>query len=250
MFHSLIIAFSTYSKIPMPQAEWSEKNMRYSICFFPLIGLIIGLLEWGALCLAAYLDFNPLLRAALLTVIPFLVTGGIHMDGFSDTSDARHSYRTREEKLEIMKDPHVGSFAVFCCVLYLLLYFSVLSEVRVSDAPALTGSFVISRILSGLAVTVFPKAKKDGMLRSTADASAKSVKWILTVELVFTVILMTVLKPAAGGAAAAAALLFFMYYRHVSVREFGGITGDLAGWFLQMTELILTCVIVISGKVI
>ena len=54
--------------------------------------------------------------------IPFLVTGGIHMDGFMDTMDAVHSYGDRTKKLEILKDPHLGAFAVICAAVYLLLY--------------------------------------------------------------------------------------------------------------------------------
>ena len=88
VIRSLCIAFSTYSRIPVPQVAWTDENRKYSMCFFPLIGAVIGLLLWGWLALCDALDFGALLRSAVGALLPILVTGGIHMDGFMDTSDA------------------------------------------------------------------------------------------------------------------------------------------------------------------
>ena len=115
MVKALVIAFSTYSKLPMPQVEWSEKNMRYAVCFFPLVGAVAGgvLLAWCWLCRALALTVP--LRAAGGVVIPLLVSGGIHMDGWCDTADALASHQERARKLEILKDSHTGAFAVIAC---------------------------------------------------------------------------------------------------------------------------------------
>ena len=128
VIRSLFIAFSTYSRIPVPQVEWSEENRKYSMCFFPLIGTVIGLLLWGWLWLCDALSISPMLRGALGALLPIFVTGGIHMDGFMDTSDAMASWQSRERRLEILKDSHVGAFAVLGCAGYLLLHAAVLSE--------------------------------------------------------------------------------------------------------------------------
>ena len=98
--YSCIIAVSMYSKIPMPNVEWTEERMRYVMCFFPLVGIVQG----AALGLWLHLALDVLnlsVGAAALTgaAIPMLVTGGIHMDGFLDTMDAIHSYGDREKKL-------------------------------------------------------------------------------------------------------------------------------------------------------
>ena len=82
--YSCIIAISMYSKIPMPNVEWTEERMRYVMCFFPLVGIVQG----AALGLWLHLALDVLnlsVGAAALTgaAIPLLVTGGIHMDGFS-----------------------------------------------------------------------------------------------------------------------------------------------------------------------
>ena len=84
------------------------------------------------------------------------------MDGFLDVSDARSSYGEPEKKLEILKDPHVGAFAVIKGSMYLFLYLAVFSELPVSRLPAMGAVFVITRAMSGLSVVLFPKARKEG----------------------------------------------------------------------------------------
>ena len=148
VIRSMIIAFSTYSRIPMPQVEWSDENRKYTMCFFPLIGAVIGLLLWGWLWLCDALAIGSVLRGAVGALIPLLVTGGIHMDGFMDTSDAMASWQTKERRLEILKDSHVGAFAVMGCAGYLLLDAAVLSEASAMNALMLACSFVLSRALS------------------------------------------------------------------------------------------------------
>ena len=112
MLDSMLMAFSLYSRIPVPQAKWNDESMRWCICFLPLVGLVIGAAQWAAFALLTHFSFGPVLRGAVLAVLPILLSGGIHMDGFMDTCDAIHSYGSREKRLEILKDPHVGAFAV------------------------------------------------------------------------------------------------------------------------------------------
>ena len=81
LFSSCVIAFSTYSRIPMPQVDWNEKNMKHTLAFFPLVGAAVVAAFWGADALCRLLDLGDVLRAALLTAVPAVVTGGIHLDG-------------------------------------------------------------------------------------------------------------------------------------------------------------------------
>ena len=101
LWNSFKIAFAMYSKIPMPRADWEKENMRYMMCFFPLIGVVIGavMVLWSQA--ACWLEAGTLLRSVGYVLIPVLVTGGIHLDGLLDTADALSSYQTRERKLEI-----------------------------------------------------------------------------------------------------------------------------------------------------
>ena len=97
MLETIAVAFSMFSAIPMPQFLWNEKNMRYALCAFPLIGAVIGGICWGAWSLCGLLGLPNLLRGAILTLIPVLVTGGIHLDGYSDTCDALASHASQEK---------------------------------------------------------------------------------------------------------------------------------------------------------
>ena len=102
MWESFKIAFAMYSKIPMPYAKWEKNNMRYSLCFFPLVGLVIalGVILWDKL--SNILGVGDIMRTAIFIVIPIIITGGIHVDGFIDTMDAKNSYQPIDRKLEIL----------------------------------------------------------------------------------------------------------------------------------------------------
>ena len=249
VIRSLFIAFSTYSRIPVPQAEWSEENRKYSMCFFPLIGAVIGLLLWGWLWLCDALSIGPVLKGAAGALLPIFVTGGIHMDGFMDTSDALASWQSRERRLEILKDSHVGAFAVLGCAGYLLLHAAVLSEASATSGALLCCVFVLSRALSAWAMATFRSARPQGMLDAFAQAAHRRM---VTVSCVVYAVLCAVVWSVFGGwltlVCLLAAALCVIYYRHMANKQFGGVTGDLAGWFLQVTELVLTAVIVLGGK--
>lgn len=121
---SLVIAFSMYSKIPMPHLELEEKDMRYVMGFFPLAGLVIGAVIYGWVYISGLLNVPDISRTLVLVVIPVLITGGIHIDGYMDTSDALNSYGDREKKLDILKDSHIGAFAVIRLLMYSAVYYA------------------------------------------------------------------------------------------------------------------------------
>ena len=176
---SFIIAFSIYSKIPVPQFEWKEEDMRYMLCFFPWIGAVIGggIYLWSYFC--AGFEVGILCYTAIGVAIPLVITGGFHVDGFMDTMDAFHSYQPREKKLEILKDSHIGAFAVIMLAVYGLLYLGAFSEITDKKLLGIVCcGFFLARCLSGISVVSFPSAKKDGMLYLFASNSQKAiVKW-------------------------------------------------------------------------
>ena len=109
---SFIIAFSMYSSIPMPQFEWKDEDMKYILCFFPWVGAVVGacIYLWKMIC--DRFGIGLLCYTCIGAVIPLLITGGFHADGFMDTMDAFHSYQPKEKKMEILKDSHIGAFSV------------------------------------------------------------------------------------------------------------------------------------------
>lgn len=246
-YQSFVIAFSMYSKIPMPEAEWKEENMKYTMCFFPLIGVVIGALLYGWGCLSQDFVKGELLRAVLCVLIPVFVTGGIHLDGLLDTADALSSYQPRERKLEILKDSHAGAFAIIVAVCYFLLALGIWAELPLGAFPVLCVGFVFSRSLSALAVVTFQNARGSGSLATFSTAAEKKrVVAVLMVYLAVCMLLMVSLHPICGGAAVLGGWLTFLYYYRMSKKQFGGITGDLAGFFLQLSELVMAVFVWLS----
>ncbi|OUP03975.1 adenosylcobinamide-GDP ribazoletransferase [Anaerofilum sp. An201] len=240
LFETIAVAFAMFSAIPCPQPVWNQKNMRYSLCAFPLIGAVCGLFWWGWTSLLHWAGGSSLLLAGGLCAIPVLVTGGIHLDGYADTSDALASCAPPEKKREILQDPRCGAFAVIRLCTWFALYFALCGSVR-WDGRALwcmSLAFVLERCLSGFAIAAFPLAKNTGLAHTFAAAADKTkVRRVLAAASMLLASALAVTGGLAGAAMVLAAGWILWRYCRVSQKQFGGITGDLAGWFLQRAEL-------------
>ena len=155
MIRAIAVAFAQYSRIPVPSFEWREEDMRYSLSAFPLVGAAIGLVFFAVFRLGVYLALPDAALALLLTAVPLIITGGFHVDGFMDVADALSSFRSREEKLAILKDPHIGAFAVIRLAICGLIYTASVMIVLASDQAQLliigtAAGFMLSRCLSAL----------------------------------------------------------------------------------------------------
>lgn len=251
IINGFIIAFATYSKIPMPKVEWNKKNMKYAPCFFPVIGLVIGALLYGWSFVCGEYGFGQVCFALVGAVIPIIVTGGIHLDGFMETADALHSYEKKEKKPEMLRDPHVGAFAVISAICFFFLYAAGLTLIWKKNQLLLLGiSYMISRTLSGMSIVWFPAAEKEGTLLSLSSmAHKKAVKVVLVTLLAMSFISAVMIQPLIGAVMALAAMWVWTYYYYMSLKQFGGITGDLAGYFLCLCELSSVLVIGFIGRV-
>lgn len=250
LWNSFIVAFSMYSKIPMPRADWNKENMKYSMCFFPWVGLVIGALELGWFYLAAWMELGDIFRNAVMVLIPVAVTGGIHLDGLLDTADALSSWREKERRLEILKDSHAGAFAVIIGISYFVLAFGTASMVSAECLPVLCLIFALARTYSALSVENFPKANPSGTAAAFGGNSLKKrVNAVMAVYLVLLCGGAVLLNPLHGVLMAAAAALIFWYYHHMAMKYFGGMTGDLAGFFVSVCELVMTLAVIIGNRI-
>lgn len=160
LIRSCIVSFSMYSKIPMPQFKWNDDDMKYMLVFFPWIGAVIGLLLMLWRYIYSHFGVADICYVCIGALIPIAVTGGFHIDGFMDTMDAFHSYKPREEKLAILKDSHIGAFAVIMLAAYGLLFMGAFSQIMDDKAfIVFCAGFFITRCLSGIAVVSFKSAK-------------------------------------------------------------------------------------------
>ncbi len=246
---AMVIAFSIYSKIPVPQFEWKEEDMEYMMCFFPWIGGVIGLAFYGWAVLCEKFAVGTLCYALIAAAIPLIISGGFHVDGYMDTMDALHSYQSREKKLEILKDSHIGAFAAIMLVLYYLIDIAAISEIHTRKAVfAVAAVFFLARCLSGIAVVTLQPAKKEGLLYTFASGAQKEkVKRGLYLQLILCMALMIIISKEYGVAAIIASLLSFLYFKKKSYKEFGGITGDTAGFFVTVCEAAAAVAVAIAG---
>lgn len=250
---SILLAFAMFTRLPMPYLQWDEKNMRYIMAAFPLVGVVAGLAVavWSGIC--GVLDIGPFLRGTGLALVPFALTGGIHMDGFCDTIDALASHGDKEKKRRILKDPHVGPFAAFTACAYLLFFAALGSELDQSIPMLVCFSllFVLSRTLTALALLLYPVAEGSSLGKSFHDAAVKKNSIvILAAILAATAGLLVFFGGITGAVIVAASLGWAVSYKRIAIREFGGISGDLSGWFLQLCELLGLALLVFVFKTV
>lgn len=251
IFKSLIISFSMYSIIPMPRTDWQSEDMKYTFCFFPFIGAIIGLLSYSWYLLASFLGLNNVFMIVIMLLIPIILSGGIHLDGLIDTCDAIFSYGDREKKIEILKDPRTGAFGVIGCAVYFISLLGILSQLIETPKYILLilTPYFISRSVGALALLTIKKAKSSGLASTFSQATEKPVNIIVLISYLIIIMVFTALTSLGVFLAVLVVLSLFigLYIRRIK-KDFAGITGDLTGFLIMMTELLILLVIAIAGK--
>ena len=245
------------------QKDWCEKDFADSVRYFPLIGLVLGIIyaAFAALLLILLPQNGFLLPhhvvAAALLILPILLTGGLHCDGFMDTMDGLFSGRSRERMLEIMKDSRVGANGVFAFVLLMIFDWSILLDLLQSAwlFPALFAMPIVSRLMMVVAISAFPYARPVGMGKAFKDGGTKSVLYgafFYTLILVFfpgvAADFLGIIPLDAAGlsswllsmtAVIFAALLFTIFFASYATRHLGGLTGDVYGAITTLTETLV-----------
>lgn len=249
--NGFLIALAVYSKIPVPEVKRTKENMKYTLCFFPLVGVAIGLLVYAFSLFVLHFGLGQVCFALIGTVLPLIVTGGIHLCGFLNTMDALHSHEKKEKKLEIMKEPHASAFEVLFAGAYYMLYAGGLVLIwQKEQLFLLMLGYVLSRILDAMAAVFFLPAKRDGLLFSLASSARKlTVKIILILLLVLVILGCIAVSPIMGILEILLCFWVWTYYYYMSKREFGGITEELAGYFLSICELGIVLYLGIFGRI-
>lgn len=252
LLETIAVAFGLYSALPTPRFEWNQHNMRCALAAFPLVGAVLGLACWGWASLCVRFSLPGLLRGAGLCVLPALLTGGIHLDGYCDVSDALASHAAPEKKREILRDPRCGAFAVIRLCVYYVGYFALCCSLEPTARAlfCLAWGFVLSRALSGLGLTALPVAEGSSLAKAFADAADR--RRVRTILVLLAALCCAGLLVFGGwtllSAALAATLLVSLRCRHTALKDFGGVSGDLAGWFLVKAEFwLLAALVIVQG---
>jgi len=252
-FKAVAIAFSMFSKIPVPTVSWDKTSMRYSMAFFPLVGAVISVILYGLYLILGLWGLASGFSAALAVFVSVWITGGIHIDGYCDTVDALSSHKDKEEKLRIMKDSHVGAFALIYTVMLMLLQYGAWNQIftEAKYIWLVLISFVLSRSLGGLAVVYFPCAKEDGLASMFAGSAAKKpIKIAMIIYILLCASAMLWVDILIGGITLVIVMAVFMYFYIMSNKQFGGITGDLIGFNVQLCETAVLLTAAVAGGIL
>lgn len=250
---SLGLAFSCFTRLPVPAVEWKQQNLRFIMMWLPLVGLVVGACVWLWLLFASAAGLGVALRAVGVALVPLAVSGGFHLDGFADVVDAQASHAAPERKHEILKDPHIGSFAAWALVAYVLVYFALATELpdvwRVG--ALLTCLHVLSRSGAGFASSVFWGSGRQGMLTSFRDsADVRVTVAVLAACFAAAGVVAIALSPLGGCLMVVVEVGLLVWLNWFARKNFGGMSGDVAGFFVQVCEIALLACIVVAAKAV
>ena len=233
-FHAFAMCQSMFCAIPCPWKVWDEEARGKMLLFLPVVGLEIGLI-WVILAQVCRLLSLPVLVTGLImAVYPYLVTGFLHLDGFMDVTDAVKSWRDLERRREILKDSHVGSFAVINLVLLVVAQFALFSS-----APITANSFIllfvpaVSRCCSTLAVT----GLKPMSTSQYANREKQTSHLVVTAVLLCTFVAAGFLLCGKYGFAQLGCLAGYGLALCRGYRSLEGMNGDISGYALTLGEL-------------
>lgn len=234
---------SMFCAIPAPQI-WDEKAKDRMLLFLPIVGLEIGIIWAGLAWLCHWLEVPKLISALVLSAWPWLGTGFLHLDGYMDVTDAVKSYRSLQRRREILKDSHVGSFAVIGIVLLILGQFACFASVPDgADLRILMFVPAVSRCCSALAVTALPAMSTS----QYADRQKpKSHLLVLAVMLVLFLLLGFLLCRRVALALVGVLVGYGVALRK-GYKSLEGMNGDIAGYALSIGELCASAVLALGG---
>ncbi len=212
----------------------SEAGMVASIPWFPAAGAIIGalLLPVGWL---GDLGWGAMARAALVVVAWGIITSGLHLDGLSDTCDGVMSWRTRERKLEIMRDSRIGAMGAIALIAVLLLKFAFLAGAGPNWWQSVLVAPVLGRWANCYAIFWFPPAREGGLGHSFNAQVRRPDFWLASVfALSFAIIVAGLSGLIAALLVLAGSHLLIRWW----VRDLGGLTGDTYGALCEIGEVV------------
>jgi adenosylcobinamide-GDP ribazoletransferase len=234
------VAVSAGTPVPIDE---SMDQVGRSIAFFPVVGLIIGIVL-SLLYYALHLILLAPVVSAIIVAALAVITGAHHLDGLMDTCDGMVAGRTREERLAIMSDTRVGAFGITGAGIILILKYAAISS---SLAPAMLIAFpVISRWALTAAILIFPPAKTSGAGYAVKSGAGWPGYILATLAALAVSILLSGLVMGTILLACVLALIYFTGY--IFTRLYGGLSGDCYGALVEIGEVLALLLFIILGR--
>ncbi len=223
--NSFLAAFALLTILPI-RRELDFSARAYS--FFPLVGAALGAVLVFSF-LVSRLFFPPPVTAALLVALWALLTGALHLDGVSDACDALFAPTTRERRLEILRDVHIGAFGATGLFVILLLKFAALNEINLA-------AIFLAPVLARWAMVyaaAYPLARREGMAALFAKALSRREITLATI----VAFACTIPFGWFGVSAWIAAMLVATLLSRFAMTRLGGLTGDVYGMICEVVEV-------------
>ena len=250
MMKNIAAAFQFLTILPVP-VKTTQKNLEKSMLWFPLAGAVIGLITGYGYWLMNHV-FTGNISSVLTIFIYIVLTRALHLDGFMDTIDGFFSHKNKRDKdsiLKIMKDPTVGSFAVLGVIVWSLLLFGIIPYLEPGDHIMI---HTYTRMAILLMPLLFSYPRESGTGKFFADhVNGKTFGAAITITLVITAVTCfidktnTVTVVLVRGALLFAAFLISGLIGMWSKKKINGITGDILGFTIETSHLILALLIVL-----
>ncbi|WP_214480091.1 adenosylcobinamide-GDP ribazoletransferase [Bacillus sp. SM2101] len=247
IINGFLLAIQFFTTIPFQKnIQWDSKSGRWCVRFIPLIGLILGVLLASIHTL--FLNYFPISNAMIALFLMFfsvLFSGGLHVDGWMDCSDAFFSYKDKDRRLEIMSDARVGAFAVISLLFlfgfrYLFIFESMGSSII---TIALLVIPILSRTFMVYLLVTTPLAKHEGMAAAFKKHLTSADKYFVYATVILVLVLLYFFTHLTSLLFTVILMLasFFLFFRGRAfiVKHFGGMTGDTLGAFVEGTETVL-----------
>ncbi|WP_413874682.1 adenosylcobinamide-GDP ribazoletransferase [Albidovulum sp.] len=230
----LRLAFLLLTRLPVRPIPGEAPAMAASSWAWPIVGLVVGGISALVCLLALALGLPPAMAAILALAAAVLVTGGMHEDGLADLADGFGGGRTRERKLEIMRDSRIGSYGVIALVLAL--------GFRATAIVALIGGggsvFTLAALAAGsravlpAAIALMPAARGDGLGRAAAGIDPVPARAAAAIGF------LCLMPLGIGTAVVTAAAIAFaaLVVARLAMRQIGGQTGDVLGAMQHLAE--------------
>ena len=232
-FHAFVMCQSMFCSIPAPQI-WDDKAKDKMLLFLPVVGLEIGSL-WALLAWACrVLNLPVLITGLILSAYPYIITGFIHLDGYMDVTDAVKSWRSLERRREILKDSHVGSFAVIGIVLLMIAQLALFASAP-DHANSLILIFIsaVSRCCSALAVT----GLKPMSTSQYADQQKPKSHMAVLMAMLMIFLAAGFLLCGKFGFSLVGCLIGYGFALWRAYKSLEGMNGDISGYALTIGEL-------------
>jgi len=239
LINGFIMALSMFTILPVPYKAWKDDAVRHMMKLYPLVGMVVGLINYIVFRLTEYFNLSIILISAITMVIPFVITGMLHLDGFMDVSDALLSRRDKQEKVRILKDPNTGAFSVISLGILFIIDFAA-TYTLVENKSNIIGIIIIpiiSRSLMGLMLL-----KKEAMKESSLGSYFKKGTGKVDILILYIFLIISsglfmllgikfILVPLAM-------IIIAILSVEKSIRELGGMSGDIAGYGLVLSEVL------------